>query len=282
MDSARRRQPRVHRARLEELRARLAPLRAGARESAWLLYAWCRHCDDVIDGQQAGHGRQWVSYLERQARLEKLYAETRAALEGRPVTAGVRRAAARGAAARPSAALPARAARRLRDGRRRAALRDARRHARVLLSRGRRRGRHDGARDGRARRGRARSRVRPRHRVPADQHRARPRRGRPAGRVYVPETWLDDVPGRSSTCRSTDARWPPWRAGSSRPPSRTTHPRALACGTCRSIGLGGCSRPGRLPGDRPRRGAPRRARVGRPWWWEAGGRWPGSRGRSRW
>jgi 15-cis-phytoene synthase len=69
----------------------------GARESAWLLYAWCRHCDDVIDGQQAGHGRQWVSYTERQARLETLYAETRAALEGRPVTepafAGLQRVA---------------------------------------------------------------------------------------------------------------------------------------------------------------------------------------------
>ncbi|MFC3714032.1 phytoene/squalene synthase family protein [Sphingoaurantiacus capsulatus] len=26
------------------------------RERAWLLYAWCRHCDDVIDAQIGGHG----------------------------------------------------------------------------------------------------------------------------------------------------------------------------------------------------------------------------------
>ncbi|CAA9512301.1 MAG: Phytoene synthase, partial [uncultured Sphingomonadaceae bacterium] len=24
------------------------------RERAWLLYAWCRHCDDVMDGQALG------------------------------------------------------------------------------------------------------------------------------------------------------------------------------------------------------------------------------------
>jgi phytoene synthase len=26
------------------------------RERAWLLYCWCRHCDDVCDGQTLGHG----------------------------------------------------------------------------------------------------------------------------------------------------------------------------------------------------------------------------------
>jgi 15-cis-phytoene synthase len=25
------------------------------RERAWLLYCWCRHCDDVCDGQELGH-----------------------------------------------------------------------------------------------------------------------------------------------------------------------------------------------------------------------------------
>lgn len=25
------------------------------RERAWLLYSWCRHCDDVCDGQASGH-----------------------------------------------------------------------------------------------------------------------------------------------------------------------------------------------------------------------------------
>jgi phytoene synthase len=27
------------------------------RERAWLLYCWCRHCDDQCDGQVLGHGR---------------------------------------------------------------------------------------------------------------------------------------------------------------------------------------------------------------------------------
>lgn len=27
------------------------------RERAWLLYCWCRHCDDVCDGQSLGNGR---------------------------------------------------------------------------------------------------------------------------------------------------------------------------------------------------------------------------------
>jgi phytoene synthase len=27
------------------------------REKAWLLYSWCRHCDDVCDGQTYGFGR---------------------------------------------------------------------------------------------------------------------------------------------------------------------------------------------------------------------------------
>ena len=24
------------------------------RDHAWMLYAWCRHCDDEIDGQELG------------------------------------------------------------------------------------------------------------------------------------------------------------------------------------------------------------------------------------
>ena len=26
----------------------------GTRERAWLLYAWCRRCDDIADGQEFG------------------------------------------------------------------------------------------------------------------------------------------------------------------------------------------------------------------------------------
>ena len=33
------------------------------RESTLLLYAWCRHCDDVVDAQQSGHARVGDSTL---------------------------------------------------------------------------------------------------------------------------------------------------------------------------------------------------------------------------
>lgn len=36
------------------LASRFLPRRE--RENAWLLYAWCRTCDDVTDGQDLGHG----------------------------------------------------------------------------------------------------------------------------------------------------------------------------------------------------------------------------------
>ena len=42
---------------------------AHTRRSAVLLYAWCRHCDDVIDGQQAGHEAVVISQEEAQVRL---------------------------------------------------------------------------------------------------------------------------------------------------------------------------------------------------------------------
>lgn len=52
------------------------------REAAILLYAWCRHCDDVVDGQTLGHkARPGTDPAERLAALE---AETRAVLAGEP------------------------------------------------------------------------------------------------------------------------------------------------------------------------------------------------------
>ena len=36
------------------LASRLFP--ADMRHLVWALYAWCRYCDDVVDGQSAGHG----------------------------------------------------------------------------------------------------------------------------------------------------------------------------------------------------------------------------------
>jgi len=49
-----------------------------------VLYAWCRYCDDVIDGQEMGHG-QIADYKTGQGeRLEMLRVRTRAALAGEP------------------------------------------------------------------------------------------------------------------------------------------------------------------------------------------------------
>ena len=48
------------------------------RRSAVMLYAWCRHCDDVIDGQEAGHDARPVSQEEVNQRLAGLEAQTRA------------------------------------------------------------------------------------------------------------------------------------------------------------------------------------------------------------
>jgi phytoene synthase len=54
------------------------------REDAEALYAWCRHCDDVIDGQVMGHGMSAQAPEAARARLAELQARTRAALAGEP------------------------------------------------------------------------------------------------------------------------------------------------------------------------------------------------------
>ena len=53
------------------------------RERAWLLYAWCRRCDDIADGQDHGHGMSRVD--DAPARLAELRAKTEAALAGEVV-----------------------------------------------------------------------------------------------------------------------------------------------------------------------------------------------------
>jgi phytoene synthase len=50
------------------------------RERAWLLYAWCRRCDDIADGQAHGHGMTLVE--DAPARLARISAMTEAALAG--------------------------------------------------------------------------------------------------------------------------------------------------------------------------------------------------------
>jgi phytoene synthase len=54
------------------------------RRSAVMLYAWCRHCDDVIDGQEAGHSATVVNQREAIERLQQLIAQTHAVYAGTP------------------------------------------------------------------------------------------------------------------------------------------------------------------------------------------------------
>jgi phytoene synthase len=53
---------------------------ARTRERAWLLYAWCRACDDLADGQDHGQGARRVA--DPEARLAAIRERTAAALAG--------------------------------------------------------------------------------------------------------------------------------------------------------------------------------------------------------
>jgi len=55
------------------------------RQSAVMLYAWCRHCDDVIDGQTLGHGQLAGDRSTGEARLAELVDLTERAYAGEPM-----------------------------------------------------------------------------------------------------------------------------------------------------------------------------------------------------
>jgi len=50
------------------------------RERVWLLYAWCRRCDDLADGQALGHGMSGVT--DPQARIAEIRDKTGRSLAG--------------------------------------------------------------------------------------------------------------------------------------------------------------------------------------------------------
>jgi phytoene synthase len=54
------------------------------RESAVMLYAWCRHCDDVVDGQELGRTAMRKAPGTPAERLGILERKTRAVLDGVP------------------------------------------------------------------------------------------------------------------------------------------------------------------------------------------------------
>lgn len=85
------------------------------RDRATLLYAWCRHCDDVIDGQYLGEGaHDWARWGATPAeRLQRLQDCTTRALRGQPTGEPAFEALARVAA---ETGLPERYAQDLIDG----------------------------------------------------------------------------------------------------------------------------------------------------------------------
>ncbi len=59
------------------------------RVSAHLLYAWCRHCDDVIDGQDLGFRTTTAVVHDPKSELDKLRQQTSDALNGRAMNTPV-------------------------------------------------------------------------------------------------------------------------------------------------------------------------------------------------
>ena len=64
--------------------ARLFP--AGVRRSVLMLYAWCRHCDDVVDGQVLGFGATHQQHQQAAWNLITLMEQTRRAYAGEAAT----------------------------------------------------------------------------------------------------------------------------------------------------------------------------------------------------
>ena len=54
------------------------------RDDASMLYAWCRYCDDVIDGQEMGHGQIADYKIGQGERFNQLRADTSNVLAGKP------------------------------------------------------------------------------------------------------------------------------------------------------------------------------------------------------
>ncbi len=72
---------------------------ADTRNNVYMLYAWCRYCDDLIDGQEMGFGNEQISTAEARDRLADLRRLTSAALAGEnvehPAFMGLQRVAQR-------------------------------------------------------------------------------------------------------------------------------------------------------------------------------------------
>lgn len=72
--------------------------RPAVRDDAFMLYAWCRHCDDLIDDQELGFARTPDAATTPAARLAELREQTRRAIGGEaehPVFVALSRVVAR-------------------------------------------------------------------------------------------------------------------------------------------------------------------------------------------
>lgn len=58
---------------------------AETRRGVLMLYAWCRHCDDVVDGQELGFGPAAPAGHDAERELALLREETRRAYAGEPM-----------------------------------------------------------------------------------------------------------------------------------------------------------------------------------------------------
>ena len=56
------------------------------RENAFMLYAWCRYCDDQIDGHELGFGQSSPQPDEQLSILEALKSQTESAMAGDPTS----------------------------------------------------------------------------------------------------------------------------------------------------------------------------------------------------
>ena len=54
------------------------------RDNAYMLYAWCRHCDDVIDNQELGFNSQPQDAEVTRRVLDQLKEKTQAAIDNKP------------------------------------------------------------------------------------------------------------------------------------------------------------------------------------------------------
>ena len=57
----------------------------GTRRSVLMLYAWCRHCDDVVDGQELGFHASPQAPHDARRELAELVEQTRRAYTGEPM-----------------------------------------------------------------------------------------------------------------------------------------------------------------------------------------------------